>query len=62
MFFLLGFGSLGLSEILLLVLIALIVFGASRLPEIGKGLGQGIVNFKKGVKGEDDKPAPPKSS
>ncbi|MFN7975303.1 MAG: twin-arginine translocase TatA/TatE family subunit [Acidobacteriota bacterium] len=52
--FLIGFGSLGLTELLLILLIVIIVFGASRLPEIGKGLGKGISNFKKSVKGEDE--------
>ena len=56
MYFLFGIGSIGIQEILLLLLIALLVFGASRLPEIGRGLGQGIMNFKKSVKGEDKTP------
>lgn len=53
MFFAL-FGPLGTSELILLLLLAMLIFGASRLPEIGKGLGKGISNFKKSVKGEDD--------
>lgn len=47
------FGSLGLTEILILLLIAVLLFGARRLPEIGRGLGEGISNFKKSVKGQD---------
>jgi sec-independent protein translocase protein TatA len=34
-------------------LIVVVLFGASRLPQIGKGLGEGIKNFKKGMKGDD---------
>ncbi len=48
------FGSLGLPEILLLVLIVILIFGAKRLPEIGRGLGKGIQNFKKALKGKPD--------
>jgi len=53
MFFLL-IGPLGLPELLLILLLAVLIFGASRLPDIGKGLGKGISNFKKSVKGEDE--------
>jgi len=40
----------------------IIIFGANRLPQLGKGLGQGMRNFKDSIKdaGHDDKPAPPK--
>ncbi|MFB0518587.1 MAG: twin-arginine translocase TatA/TatE family subunit [Acidobacteriota bacterium] len=48
------FGSLGLPEILLLVLIVILIFGAKRLPDIGRGLGKGIQNFKKALKGKPD--------
>ncbi|MBX3182635.1 MAG: twin-arginine translocase TatA/TatE family subunit [Polyangiaceae bacterium] len=41
-------------QILLVALIILILFGASRLGDIGKGLGEGIRNFKKGISGDDD--------
>ncbi len=44
------FGSLGFSELLLLLLIVIIIFGASKLPQLGKGLGEGIKNFKESVK------------
>jgi sec-independent protein translocase protein TatA len=44
----------GLMEILLILGIALLLFGAGRLADIGRGLGEGIRNFKKGIK-EDDK-------
>ena len=51
------FGSLGMGELLLIFLIVVIIFGASRLPQLGKGLGEGISNFKDGLKAKDDKAA-----
>lgn len=42
--------GLGLPELLLIFLIVIIVFGASKLPQIGEGLGKGIKNFKKAIK------------
>ncbi|HEX2862975.1 MAG TPA: twin-arginine translocase TatA/TatE family subunit [Deinococcales bacterium] len=42
--------SLGAPEIILLLLLALVLFGPKRLPELGKGLGQGIREFKKGTR------------
>jgi sec-independent protein translocase protein TatA len=50
------FGSLGVPELLLILLIVIIIFGAGKLPQLGKGLGEGIRNFKDSVKSE----APPK--
>ncbi len=47
------FGRLGITELLLLALILLIFFGGKRLPEMGKGIGEGIKNLKKSLKGED---------
>jgi len=47
------FGPIGLPEMLIIVLIIILIFGATRLPEIGRGLGKGIRNFKESVK--DDK-------
>jgi sec-independent protein translocase protein TatA len=48
------FGSLGFGEILLILLIVVLIFGTSRIPELGRGLGEGIKNFKKAVKGEEE--------
>jgi sec-independent protein translocase protein TatA len=42
--------TLGVQELLIILLIVLIIFGASKLPQLGKGLGEGIKNFKKGIK------------
>lgn len=44
--------TLGVQELLIILLIVLVIFGASKLPLLGKGLGEGIKNFKKGVKDE----------
>lgn len=44
------FGPLGLPEMLIILVIIMLIFGASRLPEIGKGIGQGIKNFKGSIK------------
>jgi sec-independent protein translocase protein TatA len=51
-------GRLGFGEILIIALVALLLFGASRISDIGKGLGEGIKNFKKGLRDsdEDDEP------
>ncbi|HHI97193.1 MAG TPA: twin-arginine translocase TatA/TatE family subunit [Thermodesulfatator atlanticus] len=45
--------GLGTQELLVILLIALILFGAKRLPEIGAGLGKGIRAFKEGLKEGD---------
>jgi len=47
------FGSLGMTELLILLLICLLIFGASRLPEIGSGLGKAIRGFKNSLSGKD---------
>ena len=48
-------GKLGVPELLVLLVIALLIFGPSKLSELGKGLGEGIKNFKSAVKdGEAD--------
>lgn len=55
---------LGLRPLELLIILAIVVllFGASRLPQIGAGLGQSIRGFKKAMNGEEEKPAAPTSS
>ena len=47
-------GKLGLPELLVIVAIALLIFGPKKLGELGKGLGEGIRNFKSAVKTEED--------
>jgi sec-independent protein translocase protein TatA len=49
------FKSFGIWELLLVLLIILLVFGAARLPQIGEALGKAIRGFRKGFAGEDDK-------
>jgi len=49
------FRSFGIPELLLVLLIVLLVFGATRLPQIGDALGKAIRNFRKGASGEDEK-------
>lgn len=49
------FGSLGFGEILLIAVIALVIFGGGRMADLGKGLGEGIRNFKRAVREDDDK-------
>jgi sec-independent protein translocase protein TatA len=53
-------GNIGVTEILLIALVALLLFGAGRIADIGKGLGQGIKNFKQGIKEADEIDAPKK--
>ena len=52
-------GRLGIPELLIILAIIILIFGASRLPEIGRGIGKGIRNFKDAtkndVKDEDDR-------
>lgn len=47
-------GLLQPSHLLLIALVAVIVFGPSKIPELGKGIGEGIKNFKKGMKEATD--------
>ncbi len=47
------FGGFGAGELLVIVLLLLLLFGAKRIPEIARGLGKGIRNFKSGVEEPD---------
>ncbi|MBK9260912.1 MAG: twin-arginine translocase TatA/TatE family subunit [Polyangiaceae bacterium] len=49
-------GRLSITELLLILGVALLLFGAGRIADIGKGLGEGIRNFKKGIKDSDSEP------
>lgn len=42
----------GIPELLIILAIIILIFGASRLPELGKGIGKGIKNFKDATKGD----------
>ena len=48
-------GTLGLPELLVILAIVFIIFGANRLPGLGKGIGSAIKNFKEGMKHPEDK-------
>lgn len=44
-------GRIGLPELLIILLILVVLFGATKIPQLGRGLGEGIRNFKKGLRG-----------
>lgn len=48
------FGTLGLPEMLIILAIVILIFGANRLPELGKGIGSGIKNFRASMKEQRD--------
>ena len=48
--------GLGIWELVLILGIVVLLFGTSRLPQLGKGLGEGINNFKRGLKGDEKPP------
>jgi sec-independent protein translocase protein TatA len=48
-------GSLGMGELLVILVIVVIIFGVNKIPQLGKGLGEGIRNFKAAMKtGEEE--------
>jgi twin arginine-targeting protein translocase, TatA/E family len=47
-------GNLGTGEIIIIALVVLLMFGGKRIPELMKGIGKGVKNFKDGVKGLED--------
>lgn len=60
------FGPVGPTELILIILIIVIIFGARKLPELGKSLGEGIKNFRKSISSRErenesppEKPQPP---
>ncbi|HEX9272802.1 MAG TPA: twin-arginine translocase TatA/TatE family subunit [Candidatus Binatia bacterium] len=50
------FGSIGMPELIIIFVVALIVFGPSKLPDLGKSLGEAIRGFKKAVNESDRTP------
>jgi len=51
-------GSIGWTEILVIALIAVVLFGGRRLADAGRGLGEAIRNFREGMKGDSDSGKP----
>jgi sec-independent protein translocase protein TatA len=49
-----GIGSLGGTELIIALVIILLLFGAKRIPELAKGLGSGVREFRKGTRGEGE--------
>jgi sec-independent protein translocase protein TatA len=55
-----GIAGLGMGELLVVLAIFFLIFGARRLPEIGSGLGNAIKNFRAGLSGKDEIDVTPK--
>ena len=54
------FPKLGMGELVVILIIVIVLFGANKIPQLGAGLGQGIRSFKKAFGGDDEeKPAAP---
>ena len=51
--------GLGGNELLIVLVLVLVLFGGSKVPQLMKGLGEGMREFKKATKDEDDKPVSP---
>ena len=52
--------NLGGGELIVILIVVLVLFGGKKIPEMAKGLGEGIKNFKHAVKADDETPAEPK--
>jgi len=53
------FRSIGFPELMVILLVAIVLFGGKKLADVGKGLGEGIRNFKSSIKGDEEPPAAP---
>ncbi|AGY53645.1 Twin-arginine translocation protein TatA [Bacteroidales bacterium CF] len=51
---LLLFGSVGATEVIIVALVVLLLFGGKKIPELMKGIGKGVKSFKDGMKGIED--------
>ena len=47
---------LGMGELVVILIIVVVLFGANKLPQLGAGLGEGIRSFKRAMNGDEDKP------
>ena len=54
------FRNIGPTELLIILIVAVLLFGGKKIPELAKGLGEGIRSFKGAIKAEDEKDAPKK--
>lgn len=54
--------GIGMPELIIILIIILIIFGAGKLPEIGSGIGRGIKNFKKASEEPPEEISPPKEN
>ena len=50
--------GLGFPELLVILVIVIVIFGSSRIPELGRGLGEGIRNVRRGMKGDEEEKKP----
>jgi sec-independent protein translocase protein TatA len=50
------FGSIGMGELLIILVIVILIFGVNKIPQLGKGLGEGIRNFKSAIKAIHEEP------
>jgi sec-independent protein translocase protein TatA len=48
------FESIGMPELMVILVLAMVLFGAKKVPDLGKGLGEGIRNFRASLKGEPE--------